>query len=133
MIRGHAPRKEVYGLAVLRKNLPQDAYNHAEALNALKSPCVNCQRVITIWGGKVENFITDDISGSSTGLPSEVQGPAAPGLNPRASKSEITLPSRAKRPAPADDTAEPAAKRTKVQAPAIPRKPSHLSGKVLSI
>jgi hypothetical protein len=133
MIRDHGPRKEVYGLAVLRKNLPQDAYNHAEALNALTSPCVNCQRVITTWGGKVENFITDDIPGSSTGSPSEVRGPPTPGLHPRASKSETTLPSRAKRPAPADDTTEPAAKRAKVQAPAIPRKPSHLSGKVLNI
>ncbi|KAJ5188854.1 hypothetical protein N7491_005175 [Penicillium cf. griseofulvum] len=128
LLRNRDPKKEIYGLAVMRKNLPQDAYGHAEALNALTTPCVNCQRIITTWGGKVENFITDDILEISTGLPSEVQGPAAPCPNPRASKSKITLLTRAKRPAPADDTVEPAAKKAKGQVPVIPRKPSHLTG-----
>ncbi|KGO42236.1 hypothetical protein PEX1_001670 [Penicillium expansum] len=69
--------------------------------------------VITTWGGNVDNFISD--STPNTALP----------ILERASGLNINLPTGAKRPSPADNIAEPAAKRAKGWKPEIPQKPSH--------
>lgn len=110
----------------MRGRLPQDGpCSHSEALDAMTEPCINCQQVITTWGGKVENFITDDMPGKSTIAPFGVRSPTSRRA-PKASGSKIDLPARPKRAAPADDTDEPAAKRAKGPAPEVPKKPSHL-------
>ncbi|CAI7578960.1 unnamed protein product [Penicillium glandicola] len=120
ILRNHDPSEEVYGLALMRRKLPEHAYNHLQALNTLMKPCINCQEVITTWGGKVEKFITDDIPDSSS-IASEAQGSATPGPSPGPSGLKVTLPIHTKRPSPADDTTEPAAKRAKKRAPQIPK------------
>jgi hypothetical protein len=83
--------------------------------------------VIDIWGGKVENFITDEMPEDKTTVSSGMQSPTSRDPDPRASGSGIALPTRRKRPSPDDDTdtAEPAAKVAK--GTEIPRKPSHLA------
>ncbi|OQE17064.1 hypothetical protein PENFLA_c025G09184 [Penicillium flavigenum] len=98
LLRNRNSREEVYGLAV-----------------------------IGIWGGKVENFITDEMPENSTAASSEMQSPTSRDPGPRASGSGIALPTRLKRPSPDDDTdtAEPTPKKAK--GPEIPRKPSHLA------
>ncbi|CAG8907448.1 unnamed protein product [Penicillium egyptiacum] len=125
LLRNRDPSEEVYGLAVMLRKLPEAAYNHPQALDTLVRPCSNCQDVIGIWGGKVENFITDDMPENSTTASSGVQSPISPCPDPRA--SGFALPTRIKWPSPEDDTAEPAAKRVKGPAPEISRKPSHLA------
>ncbi|KAK4871199.1 hypothetical protein LT330_000436 [Penicillium expansum] len=106
--------EEVYGLAVMLTRLPEDTYDHQQALSTLTIPCANCQSVITTWGGNVDNFISDNTP--NTALP----------ILGRASGLNINLPTGAKRPSPADNIAEPAAKRAKGWKPEIPQKPSHL-------
>ncbi|KAJ5978628.1 hypothetical protein N7501_001970 [Penicillium viridicatum] len=126
VLRNRAPSEEVYGFAMMLGRLPQDGpCSHSEALDAMTEPCTNCQQVITTWGGKVENFITDDMPGKSTIAPFGVRSPTSRRA-PKASGSKIDLPARPKRAAPADDTDEPAAKRAKGPAPEVPKKPSHL-------
>ncbi|CAI7636415.1 unnamed protein product [Penicillium viridicatum] len=126
ILRNHAPGEEVYGFAMMLGRLPQDGpCSHKEALDAMTEPCMNCQRVITTWGGKVENFITDDMPGESTIAPFRVKSSTSR-RDPKASGSKIDLPARPKRAAPADDTDEPVAKRAKGPAPEVPKKPSHL-------
>ncbi|OQE10746.1 hypothetical protein PENVUL_c003G08029 [Penicillium vulpinum] len=89
LLRNHGPNQEVYGLAVSLKYAPIVAYEHQQALNALSKPCTNCEKVIAAWGGKLENFITDDI----------LERKAQP-----SKKQEYT---------PAEDNAEPAPKRAR--------------------
>ncbi|KAJ5209168.1 hypothetical protein N7449_003547 [Penicillium cf. viridicatum] len=96
VLRNRAPSEEVYGFAV-----------------------------ITTWGGKVENFITDDMPEKSNIPTFGMQSPTSP-PDPRASGSKIDLPARPKRASPADDTDEPAAKRARGPAPEVTEKPSHL-------
>ncbi|KAJ9491413.1 hypothetical protein VN97_g1800 [Penicillium thymicola] len=136
VLRNRIPNEEVYGVAVMLRRLPKDGTcSHSQALDAMTPPCTNCQQVITTWGGKVENFITDDMPQKSTISRFEVRSPTVKSPTsppaPKASGSKIDLPARAKRTAPkraapADDTDEPAAKRAKRSAPEVPKKPSHL-------
>ncbi|KAJ5486947.1 hypothetical protein N7530_001247 [Penicillium desertorum] len=127
ILRNRNSPEEVYGLAVMPPRSPRDAYSHPQALETLMRPCPNCQKVIDIWGGKVENFITDEMPEDKTTVSSGMQSPTSRDPDPRASGSGIALPTRRKRPSPDDDTdtAEPAAKVAK--GPEIPRKPSHLA------
>ncbi|KAL2706285.1 hypothetical protein AAEP93_001535 [Penicillium crustosum] len=126
VLRNRASGEEVYGFAVMLSKLPKDGpCSHSQALDAMTKPCANCQQVITTWGGKVENFITDDMPERGTISTFGVQSPTSP-LDPRASASKIDLPAHPKRAAPADDTDEPAAKRARGPAPEVPNKPSHL-------
>ncbi|KAJ6187937.1 hypothetical protein N7519_002845 [Penicillium mononematosum] len=127
LLRNRNSREEVYGLAVMPPKSSRDAYSHSQALKTLLRPCANCQRVIGLWGGKVENFITDEMPGNSTAAPSGVQSPTSRGPGPRASGSGIALPTRRKRPSPDNgtDTPEPTPKKPK--GPEMPRKPSQLA------
>ena len=81
---------------------PLDVYSHKQALEKLVRPCPNCEEVIGIWGGKVENFITDDMPEHGTSASSGVQ-PTTSGPGPRASGAGTALPTRRQRPSPDDD------------------------------
>ncbi|KGO70464.1 hypothetical protein PITC_014740 [Penicillium italicum] len=124
ILRNRAPSEEVFGLAVMLDALPRTGeYDHEQAMSTMIRPCANCQRVITTWGGEVENFIIRNypegyfLGGEWSPAPS----------SERASDMSIDLSTGAKRPAPADDIAEPEAKRAKGWRPEVPKKPSHLA------
>ncbi|KAJ5384325.1 hypothetical protein N7517_002236 [Penicillium concentricum] len=157
MLRNRDPSQEVYGLAVKRTKLRKepfgDRFSDPEGSMVLARPCEKCQNVIAIWGGKVENFITDDMPerfGAANQQQDAQDAPAAEQGHEPASELKLTLPSRpeqpapadrideffaktvideppisekspspSKRPAPADDTAEPAAKRAKGLRPVV--------------
>ncbi|OQE03882.1 hypothetical protein PENSOL_c001G03940 [Penicillium solitum] len=126
VLRNRAPSEEVYGFAVMLNKLPKDGpCSHSQALDAMTKPCTNCQQVINTWGGKVENFITDDMPDKSIIPTFGVQSPTSPS-DPRASGSKIDLPARPKRASPVDDTDEPTAKSARGSVPEVPKKPSHL-------
>ncbi|KAJ5616373.1 hypothetical protein N7537_001487 [Penicillium hordei] len=114
---------ETYPLVNVLRLPKEGLYSHLQALDAMTKPCTNCQQVITSWGGKVENFITDDMSEKSTISTFKVQSPTSP--DPGASGSKIVLAACPKRASPADND-EPAAKRARGPAPNSPRKPSYL-------
>ncbi|KAJ5236883.1 hypothetical protein N7489_006974 [Penicillium chrysogenum] len=120
VLRDRKPHEEVYGLAVTLSNDHRNRYTHPQALRSLMRPCLNCQRVIGLWGGKVENFFTDDMLEDRPTTSSGMQSPTSVGPNPRAPGSRINLPAH-KRPSPGDstDTAGPTPKRAKgMQSPA---------------
>lgn len=111
---------------MMLNKLPKDGpCSHSQALDAMTKPCTNCQQVINTWGGKVENFITDDMPDKSIIPTFGVQSPTSPS-DPRASGSKIDLPARPKRASPVDDTDEPTAKSARGSVPEVPKKPSHL-------
>lgn len=85
------PKQPIYG------------YSHQQALGTLARPCTNCQEVIGVWGGKVENFITDEMP--EHGTSAAVRSPTSRDPEPGASGSGIALPIRRKRPSPDNDTA----------------------------
>ncbi|CAP81150.1 Pc12g15230 [Penicillium rubens Wisconsin 54-1255] len=120
VLRDRKPHEEVYGLAVTLSNDHRNRYTHPQALRSLMRPCLNCQRVIGLWGGKVENFFTDDMLEDRPTTSSGMQSPTSVGPNPRAPGSKINLPAH-KRPSPGNstDTAGPTPKRAKgMQSPA---------------
>jgi hypothetical protein len=105
---------------VTLSNDHRNRYTHPQALRSLMRPCLNCQRVIGLWGGKVENFFTDDMLEDRPTTSSGMQSPTSVGPNPRAPGSKINLPAH-KRPSPGNstDTAGPTPKRAKgMQSPA---------------
>ncbi|KAJ5255783.1 hypothetical protein N7505_010934 [Penicillium chrysogenum] len=120
VLRDRKPHEEVYGLAVMLSNDHRNKYSHPQALRSLMRPCLNCQRVIGLWGGKVENFFTDDMLEDRSTTSSGMQSPTSVGPNPRAPGSRINLPAH-KRPSPGGttETAGPTPKRAKgMQSPA---------------
>ncbi|CAG8031529.1 unnamed protein product, partial [Penicillium nalgiovense] len=103
LLRNRNPREEIYGIAVMPPKQPIYGYSHQQALGTLARPCTNCQEVIGVWGGKVENFITDEMP--EHGTSAAVRSPTSRDPEPGASGSGIALPIRRKRPSPDNDTA----------------------------
>jgi hypothetical protein len=83
-------KEEVYGLALgIRTSMFQ--YDHKKACRSIINPCKNCQRVISTWGGKLENFVHPEASStSSSNLTATEASPSAerPGLESRIEEQE---------------------------------------------